>query len=104
MEMQESLGRVYEVLPQYFRNHVDISCGTEGVAPTVWSDTELIRNNLSARETSIGILERKSFFPDDILNVAQRAKAEELLAMNDYASERFWPLPGKEVPRQAPWR
>ena len=80
----------------------DIRCGTEGTEGTSVSDQELIRRNLSEREKSVSSLERSRFFPEHILNEQQRSKARQLLDLNDFASENFWPAPGKESPRLSP--
>ena len=105
LEMQDTLGRVLDSVPQCFRDLFDIRCGTEGTEGTSVSDQELIRKNLSERERSVGILERSRFFPENILNDEQRAKAKALLVLNNFSGEDFWPAPGNERPRLAPfWR
>ena len=103
LEMQVALGRVCDKLPAFWRKHVGLTSGTEGLAPSSWSDTEFVRKNLSKREISISHLEQRTLFPPDILTAEQRATAVELLEMKDFASDASWPLPGDERPRLGPY-
>ena len=104
LEMQETLRMEFADLPAYLPKHSDLSLCSDGVVAASWSDTELVRNNLSRRERSLGHMEIRSaseFFLG-ILIAEQRAQAESLYLMGGFASELSCPVPGQEVPRAAP--